>query len=125
MFQNPFKGIHANQKKRGGMGMKSKVWSKAFLLLATLQITAQETEEKEEKPKGFQKENLFIGGNFGLTFGDYTLINVSPQLGYRFNDYLAAGFGINGQYVSDRLRDFSGRTIYKSTRGIIGLNTFG
>ena len=96
------------------MGMKIRFGQWLVLLLATLQLTAQEKEEKEEKPKGFQKENLFIGGNFGLTFGDYTLINVSPQLGYRFNDYLAAGFGINGQYVSDRLRDFSGRTIYKS-----------
>jgi hypothetical protein len=108
------------------MGIKIKVLPLAFMLLASLQLAAQETEsEKEEKPKGFQKEALFVGGNFGLAFGNYTLINISPQLGYRFNDYLAAGFGINGQYVGDRLKDFSGRTVYKSSRGVIGLNTFG
>lgn len=108
------------------MLLKNIVLPFTFLLMATLSLNAQETEEaKEEKPKGFRKENMFIGGNFGLAFGDYTLINISPQLGYRLNDYLALGFGINGQYVKDRLRDFSGRTIYKSSRGVIGLNTFG
>ena len=106
--------------------MKNIVLSLTLLLLSSLCINAQETEEaKEEKEKGFRKENLFLGGNFGLSFGDYTLINVSPQLGYRLNDYLAVGFGINGQYVKDRLRDFNGNTVYKSSRGVVGLNTFG
>ena len=108
------------------MLMKNIVLPLTFLLLASLCVNAQETEEvKEEKEKGFRKENLFLGGNFGLSFGDYTLINVSPQLGYRLNDYLAVGFGINGQYVKDRLRDFNGNTVYKSSRGVVGLNTFG
>ena len=96
-----------------------------FVFLFTgAQLLAQEREEGAQ-PKGFQKENLFVGGNFGLAFGDYTLINISPQLGYRFNNYLAAGFGINGQYVSEKLRDGWGNTHSKYTRGVIGLNVFG
>ena len=59
-----------------------------------------EKEENSEKQKGFQKEKLFVGGNFGLTFGSYTLINVSPQVGYRFSDLFAAGMGINLQFIS-------------------------
>jgi hypothetical protein len=49
-----------------------------FLLLISLYLLAQAEDKKPEKKKGFQKENLFVGGNFGLTFGDYTLINISP-----------------------------------------------
>ncbi len=59
-----------------------------------------------------------------MSFGNYTFINVSPQLGYRFTDRVAAGGGVNFQYVSDRTR-INGETIYKSSRGVGGLNIFG
>jgi hypothetical protein len=62
-------------------------------------LGAAGTGRKDEKEKGFQKDRLFVGGNFGLSFGNYTFINVSPQLGYRFNRFLAAGAGVNLQYV--------------------------
>lgn len=82
-------------------------------------------EEKQEKTKGFQKEKLFFGGNFGLSFGDYTIINISPQAGYRFNNYLAAGMGINAQYVSSKERYFNGDAYRKISQGVAGLNVFG
>ncbi|HVT84397.1 MAG TPA: hypothetical protein VHD35_04300, partial [Chitinophagaceae bacterium] len=86
---------------------------------------AQE-EDKIGKKKGFDKSKLFIGGNFGMTFGDYTLINVSPQLGYRFNQYLAAGAGINFQYVSLKERDYyTGDPIDRISQEVIGMNIFG
>jgi hypothetical protein len=93
-------------------------------LLLTTALQAQE-EEKEAPKRGFQREKLFLGGNFGLAFGDYTLINVSPQLGYRFTNFFAAGLGINGQYVSIKERSYNGDLIRKSTRGVAGLNAFG
>jgi hypothetical protein len=77
------------------------------------------------RTKGFQKEKLFIGGNFGLTFGDYTLINISPQVGYRFTKAFAAGVGINAQYVGYRERDFNGDVYRKVSQGVTGLNVFG
>lgn len=82
-------------------------------------------EEETEEKKGFSRDKLFVGGNFGLSFGDYTLINVSPQLGYRFNKYLAAGVGVNGQYVSIKERDFSGNPFRRVSQGVVGLNVFG
>ena len=85
---------------------------------------AQE-EQKEEKAKGFKKENVFVGGNLGLTFGDYTLINISPQIGYRFSNLFAAGVGINGQYVGYKNRDFNNEVYYKASQGVTGLNVFG
>lgn len=99
----------------------------SLLFLLSLTALAQDTEEgKEEEPKkGFQKEALFVGGNFGLSFGDYTVINLSPQLGYRFNRFLAAGVGINGQYVSVRDRYVNGGTFRKTSQGVVGLNLFG
>ena len=96
-----------------------------LLCAATLFVFAQDEEEKPEKEKGFQKEKLFVGGNFGLTFGNFTLINVSPQIGYRFTDHFAAGVGLNLQYVSQKLKDFNGDTYYKASRGVTGLNVFG
>lgn len=86
---------------------------------------AQDEEEKVEKEKGFQKEKLFVGGNFGLTFGNYTLINVSPQIGYRFTNFFAAGVGINMQYVSLKRKDNNGDPYYKTSQGVAGLNIFG
>lgn len=95
------------------------------LVISGLSVFAQDEKEEAEKQKGFQREKLFVGGNFGLTFGDYTLINVSPQLGYRFTDFFAAGFGVNLQYVSYKQRDFNNDPLYKSSRGVTGLNVFG
>ena len=51
-------------------------------------VYAQEGEETGEKK--FDPQKLFFGGYIGLSFGDYTLVNVSPQVGYQFNQYFAA-----------------------------------
>ena len=41
---------------------------------------AQDSETKG----GFDKSKLFFGGNLGLAFGTYTIVNVSPLVGYQF-----------------------------------------
>jgi hypothetical protein len=105
--------------------MKKCVALIVMLVLITSGVRAQESDEAEVK-KGFQKEKLFTGGNFGLTFGDYTLINLSPQLGYRFTNLFAAGIGLNGQYVSFKERYFNtGDPYRKVSQTVIGLNVFG
>lgn len=108
--------------------VKQELVKKIFLMFAlcasSLLVLAQE-EEEEVKEKGFQKEKLFVGGNFGLTFGNYTLINVSPQIGYRFTDLFAAGVGINLQYISVKEKYTNGDLYRKSTQGVTGLNVFG
>ena len=79
---------------------------KKYLLLLTLlttvflQTQAQEEDEPDPPKQGFDKSKLFFGGNFGLSFGNSTFINVSPQVGYRFNQYVAAGAGVNFNYSS-------------------------
>jgi long-subunit fatty acid transport protein len=101
-----------------------------FLVVAIGKFSHAQDEKKNDpdnyrEKKGFDKSKLFIGGNFGMTFGDYTLINVSPQLGYRFNEYLAAGAGINFQYISLKERDFYGNPVDRISQEVIGMNIFG
>jgi hypothetical protein len=96
----------------------------AFCLFSALTISVYAQDEEEAK-KGFDKDKLFVSGNFGLSFGDFTLVNVSPQLGYRFNNTLAAGVGINGIYSSARSRFINGETASRENYGVVGLNIFG
>jgi hypothetical protein len=64
---------------------------KKFLLTACLfalfsAVATAQDEGEEPVKQGFDKSKLFFGGNFGLGFGNVsTLVNVSPQVGYRFN----------------------------------------
>jgi hypothetical protein len=81
----------------------------SFFAIATYaQITPIEPEEDtetEEKSKAGEQtgENKFIdklvfGGNFGLLFGNYTYIDVSPLVGYKITPKLTAGLGFIYQY---------------------------
>jgi len=89
-------------------------------------VSAQrEVEEEAPQKTGFDKSKLFFGGNLGASFGDYTLANVSPQIGYRFNEHFAAGAGVNFIYSAVKYRDFNANPLYKASYGVTGLNVFG
>lgn len=92
------------------------------LFCATSSLRAQ---DEQSSGKGFDKSKLFFGGNFGLSFGDYTVINISPQAGYRFNPYFAAGAGVNFIYSSFRYRYNDPSYDYRENYGVTGLNIFG
>ena len=62
-------------------------------------VFGQETNQPElEKEKKF-----FSGGNFGLQFGNTTVVNASPLLGYHITDKIKAGIG--GTYLYYRYKD--------------------
>jgi hypothetical protein len=103
--------------------MKKLILLSALIGIAMLKAVAQ--DEEPEPVKGFDRSKLFVGGNFALNFGNYTIINISPQLGYRFNRFLAAGVGINGQYSSFKTEFTNGSTYSRSNYGVAGLNLFG
>ena len=99
-----------------------------LLLIAAMAGSAAhaQREEDPEPKKGFDKSKLFFGGNFGLSFSNYyTLVNVSPQVGYRFNDYLAAGVGLNFIYSSQKYFDNFGNDAFRYNYGVTGVNVFG
>jgi hypothetical protein len=103
-----------------------KIWMITVILFGLiLNAKAQDSTDTGQEKKGFDKSRLFAGGNFGLSFGDYTLVNVSPQVGYRFNDHFAAGIGINGQYTQIRYRDGNNETYARQNYGVAGVNIFG
>lgn len=77
--------------------------------------------QNEESPK---QKKFFAGGNFGLSLGRHTLINLNPQVGYRFNRFLGAGVGMNLVYASQKEKDIYGNNYRKVVQGITGLNAF-
>lgn len=89
------------------------------LLLIILNAFAAQAQDDEP-----MQNRWFTGGNFGLSFGNFTFVNISPQVGYRFTEKVAAGGGVNFQYISDRTR-VNGQTVYRTNRGVGGLNVFG
>jgi hypothetical protein len=106
--------------------MKKKPFSKtpmkkisltALVLCCSLCAFSQREEESTSPDK------FFAGGNFGLSLGRYTLINLSPQVGYRFNRFLGGGIGMNLVYASQKEK-YNGADYSKTTQGITGLNVF-
>lgn len=73
--------------------------------------------------KTFDPKKITFGGGFGLQFGDYTTINIAPQVGYTFNKYLNAGAGINYTYYKDEYHIAYEKI--KNTRSYFGLNLYG
>jgi hypothetical protein len=60
----------------------------------------QTTNAQDSEGGGFDKSKLFVGGNLGLAFGYATIINIAPEVGYRFSPMFAAGVGLNYSYYN-------------------------
>ena len=62
-----------------------------------------ENKQAEEKKGGFKKENLFVGGDVTLGFGNsYTALGASPYFGYSLNKYVDVAVSFNFNYTSQR-----------------------
>ena len=103
--------------------MKKLILICGIIMVAAASLKAQEIDDTGVK--GFDRSKLFVGGNFALSFGNVTIVNISPQLGYRFNRFLAAGVGINGQYSAFKTEYANGATYSRESYGVAGLNIFG
>ncbi len=53
-----------------------------------------------DNPTGFRKENLRIGGSFGAAFGNVTIVDISPTVGYQFYKMFQAGVGAVYNYYA-------------------------
>lgn len=101
-----------------------KIFSIVALAFSMAPLFAQETPASDEAPKKFDKSKLVMGGNIGATFGDFTFIQFSPQVGYMFNRNIIAGAGVNFSYSSQKLRYFNGDESQRYNYGYAGLNVF-
>jgi opacity protein-like surface antigen len=86
-----------------------------MLLLAVTAVQAQEVYRssgragksnfaRDRKEGGFDPNRLIFGGGLALSFGDVTNIGISPVVGYKITDRVAAGIGLGYQYV--RVKNF-------------------
>ncbi len=71
------------------MQLKKLIFSLVCLMIS-LGIAAQEEQDVKNMTFG---QRLFYGGDFGLSFGTNTYINLSPYVGYRVTNRLSAGLG--------------------------------
>lgn len=68
-----------------------------FLFIFTCGFHSSAQEMQPDRPLKFS-DRIFYGGNFGLQFGDITLVDVSPMVGYRLTDKIAAGVSFSYKY---------------------------
>ena len=92
---------------------------KVLSLIIILAAFVQCASAQDSDGKGFDKSKLFVGGNLGLSFGTYTIVNVSPLVGYHFTNVLAAGVGVNYSYYG------YDNGYYTSKQTYAGMSLFG
>jgi hypothetical protein len=89
-----------------------------FCLLLSLVCFSQQEPQQLSK---FDVSRLEFGGNFGLSFGNYTTsVIIAPQVGYVFNPRFSAGAGVNYSYYRYSLDSYN-----KSSLNYMGFNVYG
>ena len=80
---------------------------------------AQVRDKADRPPEKSFKERIYYGGNLGLQFGNITLVEFAPSVGYKLTDNLSLGVGATYLYIS--YNDLG----YKFTSNIYGARIFG
>ena len=81
-------------------------------------VKQKEMQRKQkERERGFDINRLIVGGTLGFGMADNVIaFSVSPVVGYRITDKLAAGIGFGYQYFREKdallLTDLHGKTTY-------------
>ena len=88
-------------------------------------LQKQQLQTIPEKKQGFvfDKSKLTFGGGIGLQFGDYTLVNIAPQVGYNFSKYFNAGLGFSYTYWKNDY--YTGNQKLKVSSSYLGFNIYG
>lgn len=84
--------------------MKIRIISLLFCFLSIGQLTAQDIESTPytsaaDELKPSIKERFYFGGNLGAQFGNYTMINVAPLVGFKITDKWSIGSQTTYSYV--------------------------
>lgn len=77
-----------------------------FIFSIPSSVYCQYYENKKNEKEPF-KEKLFFGGGLGLQFGTYTLIDVSPIVGYKVTPKIQPGVRFTYQYQSNQTNNYS------------------
>lgn len=73
---------------------------------------------KAAKEPFWSWDRVYYGGGLGLQFGTLTMINISPDIGYKITQRYSAGIGLRYIYFADR------RYIPAVTSSIYGASVF-
>ena len=76
-----------------------------FLLILSLPLFSFSQDSTDTRKEW--KEKIFFGGNLGLQFGVITQVDVSPIVGYRYNENITNGVRLTFQYFKNRRTDLS------------------
>ncbi len=68
-------------------------------------IYAENPNFTQYKEKSKFSQNLYLGGGLGFTFGDVTIVDVSPIIGYRISDRFSCGVGFQYSYLNSTFYD--------------------
>src|SRR6185369_4201295 len=83
-----------------------------FFFSGAIALAQDESTPPPQQPEPAEEsfwDKIYIGGNFGLEFGTRTIINVSPQIGYRLTDKFVPGIGLTYIYYNYRYPGSSSR----------------
>lgn len=79
-----------------------------MLICFSFLANAQEKEENPNSLKGTPfKERIYFGGNMGLNFGNITVVNIAPIMGYNLNKKLSVGLGAKYIYYRERYDQYN------------------
>ncbi|MGX5820429.1 hypothetical protein ACWKWU_19695 [Chitinophaga lutea] len=95
------------------------------VLFVTVSLAASAQGYKTDTARGFDPSRVMIGGALGLAFGDYTFVNISPMIGYRFTPMIAAGVNINAQYSSGKSYDMYNSVVSRNNYTMFGGGLWG
>lgn len=71
-----------------------------FFLIVANEVCGQRVIDEGNMPP--LKDRLYYGGNFAMSFGTITYIDVSPLVGAMVTNRLSGGVGATYQYFNDR-----------------------
>lgn len=102
------------------------LFTAAFLFFLSFTALAQDQQEPDSlyRRRGASEvpgakpnwmERITLGGNFGLSLGNPTYINLAPLVGYRVTDKFTAAGGVT--YIYSRVRDVYGQSFSSSIYG--------
>jgi len=98
--------------------MKPKVIALLFVASA-ISLFAKAQDEKEEKEKGFKKENLFTGGSVTASFySGVTVLGISPLFGYKIAEWIDAGLVFNLNYTGIRDYPYFNDKLKQTVKGV-------
>lgn len=93
-------------------------------LLISISMSAFGQTESGDTPLS----RVYVGGNFGLQLGNYTMIDISPMAGYNLTNWLSAGVGGTFMFINFRSQGQNYNTNFYGvrgfTRGLIGQQFF-